>query len=168
MRSEGLPCASTVEKNTDAGIQVVKKWLRNMSSPQPKMYFAKETCESIITEFGLYHFKTDAAGNPTDDPDKANDHWLDALRYPMYELFGKGAMVMVNTDMDSDNHLTDSFGNFARQPSAAEFAKERGIRINPEDENDKSKIGQIINTKNIDDDDDGGTTSGNGSFLWSF
>lgn len=167
MRTEGLPCVSEVEKNIDSGVQVIKKWLRNLASPQPKMFFAKDTCGPIITEFGMFHYKTDASGTITDDYDSGNDHWLDALRYAMYGLFGKGSMVMSDMDDDTKSGITDKYGNFSRQPSAAEFAKERGIRINTEDLQGKAKLGQISNTKDIDDEDDG-STSGNSAFLWSF
>lgn len=168
MKTEGLPCPTEQTKDTPGGIQIIKKWLRNMASPQPKMFFARETCAPIITEFGLYHFKTDAAGEVTDDPEKGDDHWLDALRYAMYALFGKNTMVMASSDMEAGVQLTDNQGNFSRQPSPAEFANARGIRFNTENLQEKSKLGQISNKKEIDDDEDGDSMGGSGAFLWSF
>lgn len=165
MRTEGLPCPSEQVKDTPGGIQVVKKWLRSMASPVPKIFFAKDTCQPIIQEFFLYHFKTDAAGIITEDPEKEHDHWLDALRYAMYGLFGKNRMVMgtLSDSVQIDN-IVDKNGNFKRQPTAEEFAASRGIKINTQI--DTSKLGQIGKKSELEDDV--GHVSGSGSFLWSF
>lgn len=167
MRTEGLPCPSEVEKNTDSGIQIVKKWLRSIASVNPKMFFVKETCGPIITEFGLYHFKTDAAGKITDDVEKEHDHWLDGLRYAMYALFGKTQAIVGDTDIDDRGSITDKLGNFSRMPSPQEFAATRNIRINPEITQNNSRLGQIGKKSDLDSDDDPGV-GGDASFLWSF
>jgi len=166
MRSEGLPCATDVEKNTDSGIQIVKKWLRNMNSIQPKMFFAKETCAPIIAEFGLYHYKTDASGRITDDIEKGNDHWLDALRYCLYGLFGKTQAVVLDSDHEVRERITDSMGNFTKMPSAEEFAMTKNIKINTDIEKAKSRLGEIGKPSDFEDDNDG--VGGEGNFLWSF
>lgn len=168
MRTEGLPCPSEQVKDTPGGIQIVKKWLRSMASPVPKMFFAKDTCQPIITEFQMYHFKTDASGVITEDPEKEFDHWLDAIRYAMYGLFGKNKMVMADTDIDISGKLTDQYGNFNRFPSPEEFASSKGIKINPNVTQDNSKLGLIGKKSEIEDDSDGGNMDGNGGFLWSF
>jgi len=167
MRTEGLPCPSEQIKDTPGGIQVVKKWLRSMASPNPKMFFAKETCGPIITEFGLYHFKTDAAGKITDDVEKGNDHWLDGLRYAMYALFGKTQAIISDTDLEDRHSITDRSGNFSRMPSPQEFAATRNIKINPEITQSKSRLGQIGKKSDLDNEDDPGV-GGDGNFLWSF
>jgi hypothetical protein len=165
MKQEGLPCPSKQTKDTPGGIQIVKKWLRSLASPLPKIYFAKETCLHIITEFGLYHYKTDAAGVITEDPAKEHDHWLDALRYAMYELFSKSTLITAdNADLAPDN-IVGTRGQFSRMPNAEEFAKYKGIKINTDI--DTSKLGKIGTKSELEDDDDG-SLGGDGGFLWSF
>jgi hypothetical protein len=169
MRTEGLPAPTEQTKDTPGGIQVIKKWLKSLASVNPKMFFAKETCGAIITEFGLYHFKTDAAGKITDDVEKGHDHWLDGLRYAMYDLFGKSSAIIVDSEYESKEQLIDRTGNFSRMPSPEEFAATKNIRINPEITQDKSKLGQIGKKSDLDSDDDGNSgVGGDGSFLWSF
>jgi hypothetical protein len=166
MRTEGLPCPSEVEKSTESGIQVVKKWLKSLASVNPKIFFAKDTCGPIIVEFGLYHFKTDAAGKITDDVEKEHDHWLDALRYAIYSLFGKSAAIIADPDYESKSKLVDRFGSFSRMPSPEEFAVSKNIRVNPDSDQSKAKLGQIGKKSDLDSDDL--EIGGDASFLWSF
>lgn len=166
MRQEGLPCPNTQTKDTQGGIQVLKKWLKSLASPVPKIFFARETCGPIIDEFQKYHYKLDAAGNITDDPAKEYDHWLDALRYMMYELFSTSKFVMVNDDVAANTPLVDSQGNFSRQPSVEEFAAAKSIDLNTDV--DTSKLGQIGTLSELEEDEDDGSSSGSGGFLWSF
>jgi len=170
MKTEGLPSPTEQVKDTDGGIQIVKKWLRQFASPVPKIFFAKDTCGPIILEFQMYHFKTDASGEITDDPEKEYDHWLDALRYAMYGIFGKSQMIMGTYGMeDHTQKLVDRNGNFNRQPSAEEFARVRGIKFNPNTDVDKSKLGKIGTKTELEEDDtDDGKSGGDGGFLWSF
>jgi len=167
MRTEGLPCPAEQTKDTPGGIQVVKKWLKSLASINPKMFFAKETCQPIITEFGLYHFKTDAAGRITDDVEKEHDHWLDGLRYALYHLFGKTVAIIADQEYDSKTTIVDRQGNFSRMPSPEEFALTKNIKINPDITQNKSKLGQIGKKSDLDEDDDPGV-GGDGNFLWSF
>ena len=168
MKLEGLPCPTEQIKDTPGGIQVIKKWLKSLASINTKIFFAKETCGPIITEFGLYHFKTDAAGKITDDVEKEHDHWLDALRYAMYHLFGKSSAIIGDDDFDIKNSAFDRNGTYSRMPSPEEFAMSKNIKINPDITQDKSKLGQIGTKFDLDNDgnDDDGV-GGNGSFLWS-
>lgn len=168
MRQEGLACPTEQVKDTDGGIQVVKKWLRSLASPVPKMFFAKDTCAPIIHEFFMYHFKTDASGKITEDPEKEYDHWLDALRYAMYALFGKSQMVLAGYESELSPKLLDNQGGYTRTPSAEEFAASKGIRINPITEVDKSKLGKIGKKSELDEDDEDPRQGGAGGFLWSF
>ena len=169
MKTEGLPCPEQVEKNTDSGVQVVKKWLRSLASPLPKLYFVQETCAPIIKEFGLYHYKTDASGKITDDVEKEDDHWLDALRYAMYELFGKTKAVIADDEYDSSTTLVDRLGNFSRMPTPQEFAASKNVKINPEITKENSNLGKIGKKSELDQDDmDDNNMGGDGNFLWSF
>lgn len=171
MRTEGLPCPSEQTKDTDSGIQIVKKWLRSLASPMPKIFFNKETCGPIIQEFQMYHFKTDAAGDITDEPEKEYDHWLDALRYAMYELFGKSGMVISTYGMDADiKPLMDKYGSYQRPPSAEEFAASKGIILDPNAAEDKAKLGKIGKKSDLEleEEEDKAKNGGSGGFLWSF
>jgi len=129
------------------------------------MYMAKETCDPIITEFQTYHFKVDTAGNPTDDPCEEFDHWLDALRYPMYGLFGKSTLLTSTYGVEYDEKATDNDGNFTRNPTPIEFARARGIEFDA-DEANNDKLGQIGTLSELEEEDEG--MGGNASFLWSF
>lgn len=165
MRQEGLPCPSKQTKDTEGGIQVVKKWLRSLASPIPKIYFAKETCGPIIQEFGMYHFKVDAAGEITEDPAKEYDHWLDALRYAMYELFAQSSLVSIADDAFMANPVMDGNGKFTRMPTLEEYATHKGLQVNTEV--DTSKLGKIGKLSDMEDEDEDGM-NGSGNFLWSF
>lgn len=166
MRQEGLPCPHKQEKDTPGGIQVVKKWLRSLASPVPKIFFAGETCEPIIQEFQLYHFKTDAAGVITEDPAKEFDHWLDALRYAMYALFGKSTLVTGGADLPDQPPVMTPDGKYSRMPNVEEFAASKNLSINTDI--DTSKLGKIGTKTELEDEDDDDGMGGNGSFLWSF
>ena len=170
LRDAGLTCPTTVAKNVPDGIQVVKKWLRSLASPLPKMFFARETCGPIIQEFQMYHYEMDASGQVSDTPSKEYDHWLDALRYPMFGLFGKGGAVTGGYGLDiTGDPVIDKSGSYFRAPSAEEFAKVSGIQLNVPSEADLKKVGEIGTISQLNDDnDDNGGVEGGGGFLWSF
>jgi len=164
MRKAGLPVSSEIDKAINTGIQVIKKLLRVPGSQDTKIHLAKETTGPLKDEFLMYHFKTSADGTITEMPESEYDHWLDALRYPLTILMGKGTMVLGKTT-DTDRDTTrDRDGNFYRTPSAEEFAAANNIAINTEVP-DISKLGKIGKLSDIDDDDD--DWNGGGGFLWS-
>ena len=167
MRQEGLPCPNKQVKDTAAGIQLVKKWLKSLASPVPKMFFAAETCEPILDEFEKYHYKIDAAGKITDEPAKENDHWLDALRYAMYGLFGGSRALVPSADEAQQSNYVGR-DTFLKPPTAAEFAASKNIYINTDV--DTSKVGRMgtLSELNADDEEDDGSMGGNGGFFWSF
>lgn len=168
MRTEGLACPTEQKKDTPGGIQIVKKWLRSLASPVPKIFFARDNCAPIIQEFFMYHFKTDASGKITEDPEKGHDHWLDALRYALYALFGNNQVVIDGYASDPAPKLLDNQGHYTRSPSPEEFAASKGIRITTTSDVDKSKLGKIGTRSELDDDEADPTLGGNGAFLWSF
>lgn len=168
MKKAGLPVANQKDKGAiNTGIQVIKKWLRVPGTTEAKILFARETCQHIIEEFQLYHYKSDAAGIVTDDPAGEYDHWLDALRYPMTLLFGK-SLIVLGSGLDYDNAvpITDNEGNFHRAPTATEYASISGVKINDAPP-DLSKLGKI-GTQSELDDESGDDSSGGGAFLWTF
>jgi len=115
----------------------------------------------------MYHYKTDAAGNTTDQPSKEFDHWLDALRYGLYALFGKSTFISggIGVDFEIDKAV-DATGAFIRSPSAEEFSINQGITFNANEVNESSlgKIGTLSELEAEEDLD----ISGDGGFLWSF
>jgi len=118
----------------------------------------------LIKEFQLYHYKVDAAGMITDDPDTEHDHWIDALRYAVTNLFGKGAVILSSAGLDVDmTKLVDSTGSFFKPPTPEEYAKVNNIPFNPEVNLDK--MGKIGRLSEIEDDEDQGA---DGGFIWQF
>lgn len=167
MKKSGLAVANNIDKSINTGIQVIKKFLRTPGSTDPKLFIAKETGGPLIQEFQMYHFKTNAAGEVTDDPEEEFDHWLDALRYPMMMLYGKTTIVMGGGLEFSPGTVTDGSGNFHRTPTAEEFAATSGLKLNTQV--DMSKLGKLTNKKDVNTDDDPDSDSGgSGGFLWSF
>ncbi len=169
MQKAGLPVANEPDKGAiNTGIQVIKKFLKSPGSTEPKMFLAKETTVPLVREFSLYHYKVDAAGLVTDDPDTEHDHWIDALRYPMTLLFGKSTIILGGgLSFDVTAGLQSKDGSFNRMPTPTEYALVQGLRLNTE-EPDKSKLGKIETRKDVDDSDDDGQDGSGGGFLWSF
>lgn len=167
MQKAGLPVSNIAEKpQIMSGIQVIKKLLKVPGSTETKL-LVNEECQHIISEFGLYHYKLDAAGMVTDIPDTSHDHWLDALRYPLSLLLGKTNIILGGgLDFDNVEGLKNKDGAYSRTPTAAEYATVNGIPFN-QNEQDSSKLGKIGTKTQLDDD--GGDDSGSqGGFLWSF
>lgn len=167
MKKAGLPVANDAKKpEIMAGIQLIKKLLKVPGGVEAKLFISEE-CQHIIKEFGLYHYKLDAAGMVTDTPNTDHDHWLDALRYPISLLLGKTNLILGGgLDFDNQEGLRDSNGSFHRTPTAAEYASTQGIAFQ-QNEQDASKLGKIGTKSNLDDEDDDGNGS-SGGFLWSF
>jgi hypothetical protein len=166
MRKLGLPTSTNTDKgNINTGIQIIKKWLKIPGTAESKLFIAQETCQALIREFQLYHYKTDAAGQISDTPDSEHDHWLDALRYPLTNLFGKNQIVLSSAGLDVDMaKLVDNNGNFFKAPTPEEYAKLNNLPFNPEVNADK--LGKIGRLSEIDDEED--DKSVDGGFLWTF
>jgi len=164
MRKMGLPTTTNSEKaNINTGIQVIKKWLRTPGSNEAKIFFASETCKPLIQEFQLYHFKADAAGNMTDDPDTEHDHWLDALRYCMVNLFGKNTIVLGSAGVDLEtSKIVDSRGHFIKPPTPEEYAKVNNIPFSSDYSTDN--IGKIGKLSELDEEEE---KSAEGGFIWT-
>jgi hypothetical protein len=172
MQKAGLPVANDALKpEVNASIQTVKKFLRVPGMAQPKMFLAKETCQPIIDEFTKYHYKLNASGLLTDDPEDADNHWIDALRYVVYILFGKTTIILggglANTDLEG---LNTPDGAFNRMPTPMEYALTTGLHINPESP-DLSRLGKIGTSRELDkeaENEEEGGGGNSGSFLWNF
>lgn len=168
MKKSGLPVANQTNKGQiNTGIQVIKKWLKIPGSIDTKIFFARETCQHIVTEMGMYHYKLDAAGMVTDDPDTEYDHWIDALRYPMTLLFGKSTLSLGGgLEFDTASTVIDQSGNYNRMPTPQEYAANNGITINPA-EQDLSKIGKIGTKRELEENDDPESSGSSGGFIWT-
>lgn len=171
MQKAGLPVANDAQKpEINPSIQTIKKFMRVPGIPTPKIFFAKETTQPIINEFGMYHYKTNAAGLLTDTPEDADNHWIDALRYIMSLVFGKTNLILGDgLQFDTMSSLQDGQGNFQRMPSPMEYALTQGLSLNSETP-DTSKLGKIGTSRELEKEaneaDDG--SGGSGRFLWSF
>lgn len=168
MQKAGLPVANQPDKGQiNTGIQVIKKFLKMPGSTEPKMFLARDTTVPLVKEFGMYHYKMDAAGLITDDPDTEFDHWIDALRYPMTILFGKTTIILGGGLVDQIAGLQDPSGNFHRVPTASEYAMTQGIKLN-DTEPDRSKLGKIGKASELEDSDpEDDSTGGSGGFIWN-
>jgi phage terminase large subunit len=169
MQKIGLPVANQKDKGQiNAGIQVIKKFLKVPGSMDAKMFLARDTTVPLVREFSLYHYKTDSSGLITDDPDTEHDHWIDALRYPMTLLFGKSVLVLGSGLADGAANLQTSDGSFHRMPTPTEFAAAQGIQMSGQ-EPDRSKLGKIGKASELEESgDDDDSMGGSGGFLWSF
>lgn len=165
-KQEGLPVPSKIDKDVNSGIQVVKKFLKSLASPHPKLYVSKENNEYLIKEFQTYHYKLDAAGEITDTPDKEYDHALDALRYGLYNLFGKSTFIMSELGVQYNDNIQTMDGSFTRMPSVEEFATSKGIDLKIKNPSEIPSLGQMGTAAELDelDEEDG---SG-GGFIWQF
>lgn len=164
-KNDGLPTyVDNVKHHINDGVQVIKKFLSVPGQEQPKIFFNDETCRPIIDEFNLYHYKTNAAGEITDTPEEnSDDHWLDALRYAIYMLFGKSQFNYANSASDSMEGLVDQQGRYSRAPSASEYAATTGLPF--DDVANMNDLGKIEKTKDIISDEE--DINGGGNFLWS-
>lgn len=169
MQKAGLPVANDAQKpEVNASVQTVKKFLRVPGMPQPKMFLAKETCSPLIYEFQAYHYKLNAAGILTDEPDDVDNHWIDALRYVMTVLFGKNTIVLGGgLDFSTTEGLQSRDGSFNRMPTAHEYALTQGIPMNTESP-DLTKLGKIGTSRELDNENEDGSSVGGAGFLWSF
>lgn len=166
LRKAGLTCSSEIDKSIHTGIQVVKKMLRTPGSTDPKIFIAAETCRPLIMEFQMYHFKTATDGTITEIPESKNDHWMDAIRYPMTMLFGKSQFMMGEGLAELNSTVVDGTGNFTRPPSPREYAKQMGINIS-EEETDTSLLGKIGTISDLTEAEEDEESTGSGGFLWS-
>jgi len=165
MKKAGLPTATDIDKDINTGIQVIKKLLRVPGSIDTRIHVAKDTCGPLIDEFLTYHFKTAADGTITEVPESEYDHWLDALRYPLTMLLGKGTLVVGNSIEVDEKEIRTTNGFYHKTPTPEEYASLNNIPLN-EDMNDTSKLGKIGKLSDIDDDDED-DWNGGGGFLWS-
>lgn len=166
MKQAGLPVCDKYDKSINLGIQVIKRFLRTPGTGDPKIFFAKDTCGAAKEEFIKYHYKLDAAGIITEDPDDDNNHFIDPLRYIMTMVFGKGSAHIGSTDIDSQQLPMDPNGSFTRAPTPEEFAKANGLVFN-DNSHEVKNLGKVGTLNELDDEEKNEEDEANG-FLWNF
>lgn len=170
MKKQGLPVVNFNKGEINAGIQVIKKFLRvpGGGKDATKVFIARDTCKPLIDEFQLYHYKVNQAGEATDTPDTEHDHWLDAFRYAMSYLYGKNTVYLADgLDIPSKAEIMTIDGSYKRMPTPAEFAAINGAPLNDQEQNigTLGKVGTASELASDGVDDDAGSDN---SFIWSF
>ncbi len=135
------------KKDVQQGIESVRTRIAPGATRIPSLYFLvnDDGCELLIKRLLQYHWKIDAAGKLTDEPDANDDDELDALRY-----------LCQNVPLNKSK-MNASFG----------FAPDAGQIINNDPNKDwmKNKIRELT-------DGEGETTvdikGRPGGFMWSF
>jgi hypothetical protein len=161
LKQAGVPVTDDIDKSIMLGVNLVKGCLRVpgtngkariLLAPDLDKGLPRTTegpIDSIYDEFELYHKKTDSAGRvmDMDKPEDGYDHFLDALRYVIYWLIGRGrADIAFASDYESGpgnpfqaNEKTKS----TNIPSPQELLRQQGISF--EDNSD-------LNTGDQEDD----------------
>lgn len=82
-----------------AGIEILRmKLMPTIGDPQLFLLKGDPGCEFLAKRFGSYHWKLDAAGEPTDIPDDTDDDEMDATRYLIMNVFSKTHKVAAALD----------------------------------------------------------------------
>jgi len=160
-RDNNIPCAN-IDKSkgtVKAGVNTVKRFLRIPgTNNQAKIFIAPDIGSTVtnvpglVDEFELYKKQTDVTGKILDDqnPEKGNDHYLDALRYVLFWLFGKIQMQATFATSGYEPVLVTN------APTADELARMQGVTFN-------DNRGDFKNMGVQDDDDPDDDPDGNGS-----
>jgi hypothetical protein len=165
LTAAGLPCVKEIDKTINPGIQVIKKFLHVPGLDLPKMFIAEETNKSLIEEFSKYHYTTATSGEITDEPEDADNHWLDALRYIMITLFGKSTVIL-GSGLTEKDQVTTSDGKYFSAPTAEQFIYEQQLNISTDKPIEYSKKVGTANELAANEDED--NFGGDGGFFWSF
>lgn len=96
-----------------AGIEIVRTKLKPAIGGTT-LFFLKgdEACERLVEQVSKYHFKQDAQGNITDDPDKEQDDSCDALRYLVMNVFANKGKIIAAIDDNGVITGTSSMQSF--------------------------------------------------------
>ena len=76
--------ATSAQTKVLPGIRQIQSRLAiNERQPQPRLQFLRR-CANTLSELKQYQWRTHSDGRFTDDPVKANDHAMDAMRYALF------------------------------------------------------------------------------------
>lgn len=145
LRQAALPTTDEIDKSVNLGINIVKGLLKVPgTNGMSRLFIAPDLAsknlnhKGILEEFELYRKKMDAANRIMDDdePEDKNNHYMDALRYMCWWLFGRMRMQMGTDPLIGGRERSNI-------PSLEQIAQEHGIQYM--DNRDR---------KDDDDDDD--------------
>lgn len=96
-RKAGYRCKNFV-KEVLTGINAVRSKLMPSLGAEPEVFFLSgdEGVDFLFKRMSRYHWILDAAGKPTDEPDKTDDDECDAIRYLFQNLFGQSSKITVS------------------------------------------------------------------------
>jgi hypothetical protein len=129
----GLPTTKDIDKRINFGINLVKGLFRVPgTNDQSRILFAPDLqstvigVEGIMEEIDLYHKQMDATGKILDDadPEDKYNHYIDALRYMVYWLFGRGRAQL---GIIEEKQRVDAEGKPTNIPSHSELLNTHGI-----------------------------------------
>lgn len=124
-------------KDVDKGITAVRTQIVNGANARRLFILDTPNNQSLINAMGSYHWKMDAQGNPTSQPDHTEESdEMDALRYLVDNMFsGKNKMQFAMVESDKTKELNK---NILQQTSLEKAAKEINEKIVQE------KLGELI------------------------
>ncbi len=134
------------KKDVLMGVEAVRTRLAPGTGKIPSLYFlaGDDGCELLISRLLQYHWKIDAAGRLTDEPDANDDDELDALRY-----------LAQNVPLNKSK-LVASFGSPMPEPLA------------PIPDPNKDWMKRKIDELTGDGDENRDVTGKSGGFMWTF
>jgi PBSX family phage terminase large subunit len=96
LKKYGVYINHAIKDANKLGISRVKSMLKIQEDGKPRL-FVFNTCKHLIKEFGVYHWKKNRESqNFSEEPDKKDDHTMDALKY-MVSRIKKGKMGVSKT-----------------------------------------------------------------------
>jgi len=94
------------KKNVNAGIEAVQRALMKRGNGKRGLYVFSD-CVNTIREFGSYRYPDGTnKRDPKDEPQKVNDHAMDALRYVIYSS-GFGSPLVILDDLRQEATQSD-------------------------------------------------------------
>lgn len=168
LRQADLPTTDEIDKSINMGINLVKGLLRVPgTNGQTRIFFAPDLDSKvpnhagILEELELYHKKMDAAQRimDNDDPEDEHNHYMDALRYCVYWLFGRMRMK-VGTDYSRPEDSDPYSGTRSNIPSLNQIATQHGLQFT-----DNRHVLEDPDKDDGDEPPDGGRPGG---AIWSW
>jgi len=147
-RRKGMPCKD-FKKDVMGGIEAVRSQVMNSLGIRKLKILKHEKNEHVTMAFQQHHFKIDAQGNPTAEPDDGEySDILDSLRYLAQNMFGaKGRVIAPNIEMPSAH---TPFGSRMTNPNGQVYTDWMSQKIrelagqNSDTARGKSSSGSVI------------------------
>ncbi len=118
LKQGGVHCADwkKTQGSVLAGIEAIRLAL-SPSVGAPRLFFLRgdDGVEFVFSRLSKYHWKLDAAGRPTSEPDEENDDECDSTRYMVMNVLGRYGRVIVAPDpgVDADVYFPGGGGAYA-------------------------------------------------------